>query len=67
MKATQKIMSFAVVAFMMSACVVKHPQPYYAYAPDMHFAPSLKAQKEGTMRPLVKGTIPRDFRPYGIF
>ncbi len=51
---------------VLSACIVKHSQHYFEYAPDMHFSPGLKAQKEGSMRPLVAGTIPRYFRPYSI-
>ena len=62
---TQVVLLLSLVVVSETACVVKHSQPYYVYAPDMHNAPSLKAQEEGTMRPLVKGTIPRDFRPYG--
>lgn len=54
-------------AVTLSACgYVKHSQQYYSYAPDMHYGPGLKAQKEGSMRPPVEGTIPRGFRPYAI-
>jgi cytochrome c553 len=64
-KLARQTVMLITITIGLSACVVKHAQPYYVYAPDMHNAPSLKAQEEGTMRPLVKGTIPRDFRPYG--
>jgi mono/diheme cytochrome c family protein len=60
-----RILLFSLLAVSMSACVIKHKEPYYAYAPDMHFSPGLKAQKEGSMRPPVAGTIPQGFRPYG--
>ena len=50
----------------LSGCYVKHAQPYYSYAPDMHYSPSLKAQEVGSMRPLPAHTIPRNFRPYSI-
>ena len=45
---------------------MKHQEPYYTYAPDMHYSVALKAQKEGAMRPLPEGVIPRGFRPYEI-
>jgi mono/diheme cytochrome c family protein len=32
--------------------------------PDMVYSPALKAQKEGSMRMPVKGTIERNFEPY---
>lgn len=53
--------------FMVSGCgYVKHSEPYYTYAPDMHYSPGLKAQEEGAMRPPPAGAIPRGFRPYSI-
>jgi mono/diheme cytochrome c family protein len=66
MKSLKWLVSLAVLPFVLSACYLKHSQPYYVYAPDMHFSPGLKAQKEGAMRQPVKGTIPRGFRPYSI-
>ena len=62
---SKRILLISLLALSMSACVIKHKEPYYAYAPDMHFSPGLKAQKEGSMRPLVHGTVPQNFRPYG--
>ncbi len=51
----------------MSACgYLKHSQPYYTYAPDMHYGAGLKAQEAGSMRQPAPGTIPRGFRPYAI-
>ena len=50
----------------VSGCYMKHSQQYYVYAPDMHYSPSLKAQKEGSMRLPPPGTISRNFRPYSI-
>jgi mono/diheme cytochrome c family protein len=32
--------------------------------PDMVYSPAIKAQKEGSMKLPVKGTVPRDFVPY---
>ena len=57
---------FAAFSLGLSACNTKHSEPNWAYAPDMHYSVALKAQKEGSMRPPVKGTIPRDFKPYEI-
>jgi len=51
---------------LASGCAFKHEKPHYVYAPDMHFNPSLKAQKIGSMRMPPAGTIPRGFRPYEI-
>ena len=65
-KQLTSILSFVVLAMGLSGCYVKHAQPYYSYAPDMHYAPSLKAQEAGSMRPLPEHTIPRNFRPYSI-
>lgn len=42
----------------------RHDQPNFIYMPDMVYSPALKAQKEGSMRMPVQGTIPRDFEPY---
>ena len=50
----------------LSACSSRHGEPNWVYMPDMHNSMALKAQKEGSMRPPVKGTIPRGFRPYEI-
>lgn len=54
------------LALMLTGCYVKHSQPYYVYAPEMHYAPSLKAQEPGAMRQPPANTIPRGFRPYEI-
>lgn len=66
MKSMKLIFSLVVMSAAMSGCYLRHSQPYYVYAPDMHFSVALKAQKEGAMRPLPDGAIPRDFRPYSI-
>ena len=64
---TLLIITAVFLSASLSACgYLKHSEPYYSYAPDMHYSPGLKAQKEGSMRPLVNGVIPRGFRPYGI-
>jgi mono/diheme cytochrome c family protein len=62
---TAGLVIFLIVS--LNACgYLKHAEPYYSYAPDMHYSPGLKAQKIGSMRPLVTGTIPRGFRPYSL-
>lgn len=43
-----------------------HTQPNVIYMPDMVYSPAFKAQKEGSMRTPVKGTIPRGFKPYAF-
>jgi mono/diheme cytochrome c family protein len=52
----------AVLVLGLSGCL--HSEPTYIYMPDMVYQPALKAQSVGSMRPPVKGTIPRDFVPY---
>ncbi len=66
MKTTKLFLGSLICMFSLSACYLKHSNPYYVYAPDMHFSVALKAQKEGSARPLPPGTIPRGFRPYSI-
>ena len=61
-----KLLFTVAMVIATSGCYMRHSQQYYEYAPDMHFSPGLKAQKEGAMRPPVQGTIPRFFRPYSI-
>ncbi|MBS1960277.1 MAG: cytochrome c [Bdellovibrionales bacterium] len=57
----------AVATFVVSGCgYLKHAEPYYSYAPDMHYSPGLKAQEVGAMRPPPAGAIPRGFRPYSL-
>lgn len=61
------VFAWMAVGLGVSGCgYVKHAEPYYTYAPDMHYSPGLKAQEPGAMRPLPKGAIPRGFRPYAI-
>ena len=50
------------VAVVLSSCT--HEKPNFIYMPDMVYSPAFKAQKEGSMIPPVKGTVPRDFTPY---
>ena len=66
MKSLKLIFSVVALSIMTSACYLRHSEPYYTYAPDMHYSVALKAQKEGSMRPLPEGVIPRGFRPYSI-
>ncbi len=54
------------ISFGLSGCV-KHSKPNMTYMPEMAYSPALKAQEEGAMRVPVKGTIPRDFKPYAYF
>jgi mono/diheme cytochrome c family protein len=42
----------------------RHEKPNVIYMPDMVYSPAFKAQKEGSMRMPVQGTIPRDYEPY---
>lgn len=49
-------------SLILSACT--HEKPNFAYMPDMIYSPAIKAQKEGSMRPPVPGTIPRGYQPY---
>jgi mono/diheme cytochrome c family protein len=66
MRSIKWVFSLAVLSVSLSACYLRHAEPYYSYAPDMHYSVALKAQKEGAMRQPVHGTIPRGFRPYSI-
>jgi mono/diheme cytochrome c family protein len=66
MKNILNISAVLVALVSLSGCYVKHAQPYYSYAPEMHYAPSLKAQEPGAMRQPPEHTIPRGFRPYEI-
>ena len=66
MKSLKKIIFGFAFLLSTSACYLKHAQPYYSYAPDMHYSVALKAHKEGAMRQPAPGTIPRGFRPYSI-
>lgn len=56
----------AAILSLGAGCTMKHGDPNWVYAPDMHYGPGLKAQEEGSMRPPVAGTIPRGFRPYSV-
>jgi mono/diheme cytochrome c family protein len=58
------ILSFAAVALAVGMVACKHEEPNVVYMPDMVYSPALKAQKEGSMRMPVKGTVPRNFQPY---
>jgi len=55
-------LSLAFLSLGLSAC--RHEEPGTVYMPDMVYSPAYKAQKEGSMIPPVKGTIPRDFATY---
>jgi mono/diheme cytochrome c family protein len=62
----KQIIILSLLATGASGCYLKHAQPYYVYAPDMHYSMSLQPEKEGAMRQPVHGTIPRGFRPYSL-
>lgn len=66
MNALASPLSLAVGLLFLTSCTMKHSEPNWVFAPDMHYGASLKAQEKGSMRPPVKGTIPRGFKPYGI-
>jgi mono/diheme cytochrome c family protein len=66
MKALRTYLMLAALVTGTSACYLKHSKPYYSYAPDMHYSVAFKAQEEGAVRSPVVGSIPRDFRPYGV-
>jgi mono/diheme cytochrome c family protein len=64
MKTIFNISAVLVLAMGLNGCIVKHAQPYYVYAPEMHYGPGLKAQEPGSMRLPPANTVPRGFRPY---
>jgi len=53
---------YLVGVMMVSGC--RHEKPNVIYMPDMVYSPAFKAQKIGSMRMPVEGTVPRDFEPY---
>lgn len=55
---------FGAIALIVTTGCSKHEKPNFIYMPDMVYSPAIKAQKEGSMRMPVKGTIPRGFEPY---
>lgn len=61
-----KVIGFSAALVLTGCGYVKHSEPYYTYAPDMHYSPGLKAQEPGAMRPLPEGAVPRGFRPYAV-
>ncbi|CAM6053625.1 unnamed protein product [Sphagnum tenellum] len=42
----------------------RHEQPNVIYMPDMVYSPAIKAQKQGSMRMPVPGTVERNFESY---
>lgn len=61
-----KILSLAGLLIVSGCGYVKHSEPYYTYAPDMHYSPGLKPQEPGAMRLPPEGAVPRGFRPYAV-
>lgn len=63
---TKSQMRFALLSMgltlVLSGCL--HEKPNFIYMPDMVYSPAFKAQKEGSMRMPVAGTIPRGYVPY---
>ncbi|MBY0471685.1 cytochrome c [bacterium] len=57
------VFTVAAALVLISGCS-EHKQPNFMYMPDMVWSPAFKAQKEGSMRMPVAGTIPREFVPY---
>jgi mono/diheme cytochrome c family protein len=66
LKSFAQVASVFLMAASLSSCS-KHSTPNMTYMPDMAFSPALKAQEEGSMRVPVKGTVPRNFKPYAYF
>lgn len=64
--AARKIITsaFTVATFALALGACQHEEPNTIYMPDMVYTPALKAQKQGSMRMPVQGTVPRDFEPY---
>lgn len=60
----QLIIATAALTLGLGLTACQHEEPNVIYMPDMVYTPALKAQKEGSMRMPVKGTVPRDFEPY---
>ena len=56
--------SLFLLSLSLGLVACQHEQPNVIYMPDMVYSPSFKAQEEGSMRMPVKGTVPRDFKPY---
>jgi mono/diheme cytochrome c family protein len=66
MKTMKLLGGLSAAGMLVSGCYVKHKDPYYVYAPDMHYSVALKAQEEGATRPIPAGAISRESRPYEI-
>lgn len=58
------LLASAAVLFLAVTGCGTHSKNNFIYMPDMVWSPSIKAQEEGSMRPPVKGTVPRDFQSY---
>lgn len=52
------------VLFLSGLTACRHDQPNVIYMPDMVYSPAVKAQKMGSMRMPVAGTVPRGFESY---
>jgi mono/diheme cytochrome c family protein len=64
---TMRLLGFsAAAALVMSGCYLKHKDPYYVYAPDMHYSVALKAQEEGATRPIPEGAVSREGHSYAL-
>jgi hypothetical protein len=66
MKSMKHLVFFLGSVLVLSGCYLRHKDPYYVYAPDMHYSVALKAQEEGAVRPIPAGAISREARPYEI-
>lgn len=56
------VLAVAGLVMGLSGCL--HEKPNVVYMPDMMYSPAFKAQEEGSMKPLPKGTVPRGFVAY---
>ncbi len=62
MSLSKRYLFFGLFFLALAACT--HEKPNFVYMPDMVYSPAIKAQKEGSMRVPVAGTIPRGYQPY---
>ncbi len=59
------VRTVAVVScLMLGGVACRHSEPNVIYMPDMVYSPAFKAQKEGSMKMPVPGTVSRDFQSY---
>ncbi|MEO5968936.1 MAG: cytochrome c [Bdellovibrionia bacterium] len=57
-----QLMLAGFLAVASTGCI--HEKPNVIYMPDMVYSPAIKAQKDGSMRMPVAGTVDRNFESY---